>query len=204
MIGLLFASLEEAEPFLARYERGRFDDLSEGEILEDGQLAVSIIGAGKVKATLRTERFLASTRVALLIEAGLCTALKSDVKANTVVTASQVMEGDRIALAAPTYPRMPLQVLDDALPQGTLVTQDHFVQSDEERTYWQRIADFVDSTGYAVSYVAATHGVSGSIIKAVGGHLGEDSANVREARARAADALAGYLLTLIQRLRDDS
>lgn len=200
MIGILFASAEEARAFLDRYERGRFDDLTEGDVQHDSAIAVSITGSGKVKATLRTERFLKAYKVDRVIEAGLCTALKPGKAPGTVVAVDQVFEGDRIELAAPSYPRMPLENLADDLPSGTLVTQDHFVQSAEEQTYWQRIADFLDSTGYAVAYVAATHGVPSSIVKVVSGNIGESQSSIREARARSADALATYLLAQIKRM----
>lgn len=202
MIGILFASIEEGRAFLNRYERGRFDDLTEGEVQHDGTIAVSIIGTGKVKATLRTERFLQSFAVERVIEAGLCTALKSDIAPGAVVAIEQVFEGDRIELAAPSYPRMPLELLDDTIPSGTLVTQDHFAQSDDEQTYWQRIADFIDSTGYAVAYVSATHGIASSVVKVVTGHVGGEQPNVRETRARGAEALSAYLLEQIARLHD--
>lgn len=199
MIGILFSSAEEGRSFLDRYERGRFDDLTEGDSLHDSVIAVSITGSGKVKATLRTERFLRTYKVKLVIEAGLCTGLKSGPAPGTVVAVEQVFEGDRIELAAPSYPRMPLEILDPELPTGTLVTQDHFVQSAEEETYWRRIADYLDSTGYAVAYVAATHGVPSSIIKVVSGHMGESQPSVREARARSADALAEHLLDQVKK-----
>ncbi len=200
MIGILFASTDEGRAFLDRYERGRFDEISEGEVLHDDTIAVSITGTGKVKATLRSERFLRSHRLERVIQAGLCIALKQDIAPGTVVGVDQVFEGDRIELAAPSYPRMPLEVLDPDLPAGTLVTQDHLVRSGDEQSYWQRIADYVDSTGYAVTYVAATHGIASSIIKVVSGHFGIEQPDIRAARARNADVLADYLIRRIERL----
>lgn len=198
MTGILFASLEEGRAFIDRYERGRFDDLTEGDSHHDDDIAVAITGSGKVKATLRTERFLRTYAVDRIVEAGLCTSLKPNVAAGTIVAIDQVFEGDRIELAAPSYPRMPLEVLDAGLPSGTLVTQDHLVGDSEEQSYWQRIADFVDSSGYAVAYVAATHGVPSSIIKVVGGYLNGSASEVRSVRSRAADALATYLISQIE------
>ena len=87
---------------------------------------------------------------------GTCTALSDEIKLGSIVGASQVFEGDRIELAAPTYPRMPLTVPFDDVDQYTLVTQDHTVQGATELGYWQRIADMSDMTGYAVAYVAAS------------------------------------------------
>jgi nucleoside phosphorylase len=194
MTGLAFATVEEAAPFLEGYERGRFEELAEGDVLMDDRLIVTIIGSGKVKATLRTERFLRAHRLDLMVHVGLCVALRADSPLASLVSMKQVLEGDRIEVSLPAYPRIPLEHLDDTLEEGILVTQDHPMQSGHEQTYWQRIADHQDTTGYAVAYVCATHGVSTRILKAVGGHSGESSANVRAARRQAADALATYLI----------
>ena len=47
MIGLAFSSVEEAEPFLSGYERGRFEGLEEAESAQDGVIGVVITGMGK-------------------------------------------------------------------------------------------------------------------------------------------------------------
>jgi nucleoside phosphorylase len=194
MTGLVFATIEEALPFLQRYERGRFDEMTEGDVLMDDRLIVTIIGSGKVKATLRTERFLQAHRPDVLLHVGLCIALKPEGKLADLISVSQVFEGDRIEMAAPTYPRIPLDTIDESLSEGILVTQDHLSREKAEQTYWQRIADYQDSTGYAVSYVAATHGVSCRIVKVVGGHADETKQDVRVARREAAEALGKYLV----------
>lgn len=193
MLGILFVTAEEAAPFLQTYERGRFDGLTEGDTFHDEQVLVTIIGTGKIKATLRTERLLQTHKLTRLVHAGTCTSLKDELKPGTIVAASQVFEGDRIELAAPTYPRMPLAVIDLNLTTGTLVTQDHTVQDTEEFTYWQRIADFSDMTGYAVAYVAATHGVPCHVTKVVSGHLQQEDPNLRRTLNMAHERLSEYL-----------
>jgi nucleoside phosphorylase len=193
MTALVFATQEEASPFLERYERGRFEELTEAEALMDERIVVTIVGTGKVKATLRTERFLKAHRPSRIIHVGLCVSLKETPSASTVVSMTQVMEGDRIEVAAPSYPRIPLESLGLG-EEGVLVTQDHPLQEGDQQTYWQRIADHQDTTGYAVAYVAATHGIPTSILKAVGGHVGETLANLRQTRRRAAEALADAII----------
>jgi nucleoside phosphorylase len=193
MTGLVFATVEEATPFLERYERGRFEELTEGDLLTDDKIMITILGSGKVKATLRTERFLRAHRPDRVLHVGLCTALKPAQPTGTVVAMHQVFEGDRIEMAAPSYPRIPLENIDSDLVEGVLVTQDHLVQDGSEQTYWQRIADYQDSTGYAVAYVAATHGIPVSIIKSIGGHAGESSKDVRASRRHAAESIANFL-----------
>lgn len=200
MIGIVFSTVEEAQPFLDRYQRGRFDGLSEGESTHDDDLLVSILGIGKIKGALRTERLLRSERLDRLVHAGTCTALSDEFEPGMMVSASQVFEGDRIELSAPTYPRMPLSTPFDDLPDGTLVTQDHTVQGSDELSYWQRIADMSDMTGYAVAYVAATHGTGCHIVKVVTGHMGVEDKNLRKTLEKCHGVLADFLVERIPAL----
>ena len=193
MLALVFVTEEEAYPFLQRYERGRFDALAEGEYLQDENLLVTITGTGKIKATLRTERLLKEIRPTKILHAGTCTSLNPKLPVGCLVAAAQVFEGDRIELAAPSYPRMPLTTSFD-LPKGTLVTQDHTLQGNSEITYWQRIADISDMTGYAVAYVAATHGVPCQIVNVVSGMMAEQDNNLRKTLENVRKALAEFLV----------
>ena len=194
MTGIVFSTTEEAQPFLATYERGRFDGLGEGESFHDDDFLVSILGIGKIKAALRTERLLRSYDVTSLIHGGTCTALNDDLEIGTTVGVAQVFEGDRIELSAPTYPRMPLSVPFEDLKQVTLVTQDHTVQGATELSYWQRIADISDMSGYAVAYVAATHGKLCQIVKVVTGHMGVEDKNLRKTLSTGHKQLAQFLV----------
>ncbi len=201
MIGIVFATEEEAQPFLSRYERGRFDGMGEGEALHDDQVLVTMLGVGKIKAALRTERLLNRHRPARLVHVGTCTSLVEKLEKGALVAASQVFEGDRVELATPTYPRMPLDVPFDGLPTVTLVTQDHTVQDQEERSYWQRIADVSDMSGYAVAYVAATHGVPCHIAKVITGHFQSEDKHFRKTLAAACETMADFLLGELKTLQ---
>lgn len=199
MIGIVFATAEEAAPFLKKYRRGRFDNVFEGETLYDDEFLVSITGIGKIKATLRTERLLQEHKPDRIYHVGTCTALSDKLEVGQLVTASQVFEGDRIELAAPTYPRMPLEIPSSRLQQGTLVTQDHVIKGESEQSYWQRIADISDMTGYAVAYVAATHGIPCHIVKAVTGHFHTQDKDFRKTLAAAYETIAGFMLKELQK-----
>src|SRR5690606_28763374 len=133
-------------------------------------------------------------RPARIIHVGTCTSLSEELKVGDVVAASQVFEGDRIELAAPTYPRMPLEVPFEDVPRATLVTQDHTIQGDSEHTYWQRIADMVDMTGYAVAYVSAMHGVPCNIVKVVSGQVGREDAQLKRTLEQAHQAMSSWLV----------
>ncbi len=174
MTGFVFASNEEAKPFLKSYQRGRFEGLVENEIAHDDDLLVTIVGVGKIKATLRIERLLRAHKLDRLVHGGVARSLVDDLRAGTLVSVGQVFEGDRVELSAPTYPRMPLDNLFKSLVERRLVTQDHVVSEGKDLTYWQRIADITDSIGYPIAYVAATHGVPCSMVKMVTGPSGDE------------------------------
>ncbi len=201
MIGIVFSTTEEAEPFLQKYERGRFLGLAEGETHHDDDYLVSILGIGKIKATLRTDRLLSQYKLTNLVHAGTCTSLISDLTVGSIVGVHQVFEGDRIELAAPSYPRMPLSMPFKQLQEVTLVTQDHTVSGATELSYWQRIADITDMTGYATAYVAAMHGTPCHIVKIVSGHSGVEDNQLRKTLDTAYGLLANYLNTNLKILR---
>jgi nucleoside phosphorylase len=194
MIAILFATHQEARPFLKQYERGRFDGLHEGETVSDDHILVSVIGVGKIKAALRTERLLQSEKIDQLLHPGTCTSLNADFGLGRLVGTSQVFEGDRIELSAPTYPRLPLEIPVESMPSGTLVTQDHIPSEASEQSYWQRIADFSDMTGYAVAYVTATYGIPCYIVKVVTGMMYAQNDNLQRTLDRAYETLATFLL----------
>lgn len=200
MTGIIFATEEEARPFLRSYRRGRFEGLTEGDALQDDLILVSLTGSGKIKATLRTERLLQRYEIDRVLHAGTCTALSEAHQIGQLVAASQVLEGDRIELAAPTYPRMPLETPFQSLPHATLVTQDHNIRGDSERTYWQRIADLTDMSGYAVAYVSAMHGIPCHIVKVVSGQIGRDDHQLKRTLDQAHQAIADWLVREVDRL----
>ncbi|PIQ63716.1 MAG: 5'-methylthioadenosine nucleosidase [Bacteroidetes bacterium CG12_big_fil_rev_8_21_14_0_65_60_17] len=193
MTGILFSTLEDAQPFLATYQRGRFDGLNEGEQANDNEILVSILGIGKIKGTLRSDRLLRQKKLTSILHAGTCTGLSDKFQVGELVSVTQVFEGDRIELSAPTYPRMPLNHLFPDVPDGILVTQDHTVEGASELSYWQRIADVSDMTGYPVAYVAATHGISCHIIKVVAGRMGIDDPDFRKNLAAVRSKLGTFL-----------
>ena len=204
MTGIIFATEDEAEPFLRQYKRGRFEDLREGETLFDGEVLITLTGLGKIKATLRTERFLRDHQPERVIHAGTCTALNETFRVGQVIGAAQVFEGDRIELAAPTYPRMPLELAFEGLPGGTLVTQDHVARDRSEKSYWQRIADISDMTGYAVAYVSATYGIPCHIVKVVAGFLSDDDSHFRKNLASAHERIGTYLVSKLNEVHATS
>ena len=203
MTGLIFSSVTEIQPFVQRYRRGRFESLTEGEWRGDDDVVVCVTGMGKIKSTLCVERMLKEESVDRLLHLGTCTALKDRFDVGQAVAASHVMEGDRVELAAPAYPRMPLAIAFDDLEEAILVTQEHTIRGDEEQSYWQRIADISDMSGYAVAYVAATNGVPCHIVKVISGTMDGDAENFQEDLQTAQERVAATALRAIEQWRGD-
>lgn len=198
MIGLSFTTSDAAAPFLQHYRQGHLGEVSEGEHTYDDQVLVTITGTGKIKAALRTERLLRQFDLDRLIYAGTCTALTEEIATNVPVGITHVLEGDRIQLSAPSYPRMPLDVPFEVSDEGTLVTHDHGIGDGEELGYWQRLADLSDAAGYAIAYVAGQHGVSCSILMVPTGYALDETDNFRETLNAARQTLAEFLIEQIE------
>jgi nucleoside phosphorylase len=194
MVGFVFTSHDEAAPFLAQYGRGRLDGISEGEAAFDDDVLVTIVGIGKIKATLRTERLLREHDLSALIHLGCCRTLQDEPSVGQIIAAEQVFEGDRVELSTPSYPRMPIDTRFTKLPAFRIVTQDHTVSGATELTYWQRLAHVSDTTSYPLAYVAATHGVPCDIVKVVLEKVGDQKPPSREHAVRMYESLAAFAI----------
>jgi nucleoside phosphorylase len=195
MLGIVFTTTEEATSFVRQYTGGHTEVLDEGSPLQADDLLVAVTGEGKIKAALSTERLLRSYDLDAVLHTGTCTALDQDLSPGATVGVSFVLEGDRVELDAPTYPRMPLECPFDVSAEGTLVSQDHASSDADERSYWERIADVRDETGYAVAYVAAQHGVPCHIAKVVGAFAEEESTPI--SHEEVSDKIAAFLETVV-------
>lgn len=174
MVALVFATIEEASPFLRQHTDRRFDGIEEGEHVRSGSLIFAVTGSGKINAAIGVDRLLQEYEVDVIVHAGQATSLSGEVEPGSLMGATFVLEGDRVDLDDPVYPRMPLEMPFDSVAEGTLVSQDHPSADTDERSYWERIADMRDTTGYAVTYVAAQHGIPCHIVKGITDRQGRD------------------------------
>ena len=196
MIGLLFTTTEEAAPFVQNHTTGRIEALSEDAPIQTEDLVVGVTGTGKVNAALATERLLRDHDLDALLHTGPCTALSEDLSPGTLIEAEFVLEGDRVELDAPTYPRMPLACPFDLSAEGTLVSQDHTTDDADEQSYWERIADVRDDAGYPVAYVAGQHGTPCHIAKVVTTYPEQDGAPVDVSNR--SQVIAGFLEEVLE------
>jgi len=167
MIAIVFSAPDAAALLADVCPGARLDDLKEDTPIHVADALVAVTGAGKIKATLATERLLRAHDVDALVHVGPCAGLDDAPAPGTLVGVSFVLEGDRVELDAPTYPRMPLECPFDVDTEGTLVSQDHRPETDDEQSYWERLADVRDETGYPVAYVAAQYGTPCHVVKVV-------------------------------------
>jgi hypothetical protein len=195
MVGIVFSTEAEATPFLARYAGGRLEGVTEGEFAFDSDLLVSILGIGKIKATLRVERLLQEHRLSRIVHVGACWSFGDEPGVDEIIAIEQAFEGDRIELSAPSYPRMPIDTEFRQLKSYRIVTQDHTPGGAEEVGYWQRLAHVTDYTAYPLAYVAATHGVRCDIVKIVLGRAGAVVTPGGERVSKAHEALAAFVLS---------
>jgi hypothetical protein len=194
MLAIVFTTPAEASVLGTLAPDARFDDLEEGTPIRLGDTIVAVTGAGKIKATLATERLLRAHDVDAVVHVGACTGLADGLAADAVVGVSFVLEGDRVELEAPTYPRMPLECPFDVDAEGTLVSQDHAPDREGEPGYWERLADVQDATGYPVAYVAAQHGTPCHIVKVVAPRSEDDGTGRRRDDLTPMDAVLERLL----------
>ncbi|RBP46905.1 5'-methylthioadenosine/S-adenosylhomocysteine nucleosidase [Garciella nitratireducens] len=97
MVGLLFAMLEEAKPYISKYHWGKKDFKSkfpvyEGSYLNEPCFAV-ISGVGKANAAVATA-LLKDLEVDTIINIGSCGANSKNLKVGDVVIPSQLYDGD--------------------------------------------------------------------------------------------------------------
>lgn len=192
MLGIVFTTTDEAAPYVTDHTSGRMDGLKEGQPVTIGGHLVVVTGKGKINAALATERLLRQQDPEAIVHTGSATALDDELTPGTLVGAAFVVEGDRVDLEAPTYPRMPLECPVDLSVEGTLVSQDHSPGPEADWSYWERLGDMRDSAGYAIAYVAAQHGTPCHIAKLVTHQRGEDIDEASVLRSKGADDLASF------------
>lgn len=173
MVGIVFATRPEADPFLsqAAAERLGTQPLLLFQTTADGHrpcIAV-ISGMGKVAATLAATHLVLVHRVAVLINAGLCGRLTMDNRwpVGDLLRISTAVEGDcdRFGQAEPAV------ACDSAwfsgLKPARLVTCDRPVFDAARRTQLAGIGEIADMEGAAVARVARFYGIPCAMVKGI-------------------------------------
>jgi len=167
MIGIIWATKDDAATFLQRWNNGVFKSLTEGSMQEDDDVAVTISGVGKIKAALSTERLIIAYKPRIIINIGSCGLLNSTYNIFDIVNIKEVIEGDHFWSGTKVFPTILLNPIGDFIPKARLVTQDHPIESKDERDRWSKLADLCDMEGYAVAKTCMDHSISCHLVKGV-------------------------------------
>jgi len=143
MIGILFATEVEAQPFI---DRG----VPEGTV-------VSISGMGLEAARIATEKLVKEDKCTTIINAGVCGALINRLERGAVY---------RVSMVSTEHLKAGVNV-GIGLGLKRLVTVDEPVFEPKRRKELSKYGELVDMEGYAVARVCETHDIPCILIKGV-------------------------------------
>jgi 4-hydroxybenzoate polyprenyltransferase len=164
-----------------------------------GMIVVS--GMGKDAAARGTEHLIAACGASMVINVGICGALREGVAADELMRISSVVDGDAVLADQPAAPvPCSLSAWMD-LPARRLASVSVPVFDDHRRLKLAAFADTVDMEGFAVAAVCRCHGVMLFILKGVtdlANHTGKQDilSNISRVSTRLAGAVAAGLARL--------
>lgn len=196
MIGVLFATHQEARPYLAR-SGAKEVAAAPFALFELGSPAVVVIisGMGKVSAALAAQMLIRERHCDRILNAGVCGALvdEVDLTPGNIFRISAVVEG-------PSGPGVPVDVIRctgdlwQNLPAARLVTVEPPVFNTAERRRLASWGELVDMEGAAVARVAKLYGIPWDMIKGVTDTAGDgERINLHRNLAAVSEAVAEHL-----------
>ena len=200
MIGIIFATQMEAEPFLKRtgavqVEKQPFLLFSATLPGTGTKCLVAISGIGKVTAALATRMLIMEHQIDTVVNAGVCGALSDNIEAGAVFCVAQALEGDREEFGKLAEPVFCSKDLFGNLQSAKLVTRDKPLFDHDEKNKTAQMGDLVDMEGAAIARTAAMHGVSCHIIKGVTDLAGPDGRSaLHQNLTSVSDRVAGILV----------
>lgn len=173
MLGIVYATLREAEPFLRRVSAepltGQPLPLFRAAAAGQAASMVVVSGMGKVAATLAASHLVLTQRVSVLLNAGLCGRLNRDGgrRIGDLLRISSAVEGDcdRFGQAEPAVACDPGWF--SHLASARLVTSDRPVFESAWRDRLAPVAELADMEGAAVARVAQCYGIPCAMIKGI-------------------------------------
>jgi nucleoside phosphorylase len=204
MVGIVFATRREAEPFLARAAALTLADrplvLFHGTSAHSRPWIAVISGMGKVAAAMAATQLVLVHRVSTLISAGLCGRLTRDRRwaVADLLRISAAVEGDRGRVGAEAPPSACDPRWFQHLEPARLVTCDRPVFKADYRDRMARSGELVDMEGAAVARVADRYGVGWAMIKGISDDADETgrrdlARNIARVSMDIADALVDEL-----------
>ncbi|MGD9367083.1 MAG: hypothetical protein PVH87_15395 [Desulfobacteraceae bacterium] len=171
MIGLIFATLTEAKPFLEWSQAVRVSDqpFAVYQVPSKPQLFITISGMGKVAAAVACHAQIKEFKVAEVVNAGVCGALRSGpgFAPGKLFCITSAAEGDHGLSGKAPRPIISDGKFDWDLPAARLITCDRPVFDADKREALSAAGDLVDMEGAAIARVAAMYEIPWSMVKGI-------------------------------------
>lgn len=171
MIGLIFATQIEADPFLEWSQAVCVNEtpLAVYQVPSNPRLIVTISGMGKVAAAVACHSQITELKVDEIVNAGVCGTLQcgGHYAPGKLYCVTSAAEGDHAIPDQPSQPLMSDGRIDWDLPAARLVTCDRPVFDVEKREALSLSGDLVDMEGAAIARVAAMYDVPWSMVKGI-------------------------------------
>ena len=171
MIGLVFATLQEARPFLAMCNAGQSitNPFTIYQTATAPQLRIIISGMGKVAAAAAAQALILSHQAQIVINAGACGALRdaAELAVGQLVNVSTAVEGDHELFGKRPQAIQCCDQLSLSLPTARLVTCDRPVFDVQRRNACAKLGDVVDMEGAAIARVTDWYQIPCQMIKGI-------------------------------------
>lgn len=171
MIGIIFATMAEASPFLSLSRASRIDvkPFQVFHVPTRSGLLVTISGMGKVAAALACQAQIRELQADEIVNAGVCGTLQSGpgYALGAVFCIATVVEGDHEVFSESPQPIISDGKIDWDHRAARLITCDRPVFDDTERQALSVSADLVDMEGAAIARTAAMYRIPWTMIKGI-------------------------------------
>lgn len=207
MIGLIFATQQEAGPFLALDQATPLNEhpFKAFRSTRHPYMVIAISGMGKVAAAVACQALLHSYAIDHMINAGACGGLhdRSELEIGRILRISKAVEGDYVVFGK----RKPVEcagMFGTSLPMAKLVTCDQPVFEPHRRHAFSQLGDVVDMEGAAVARVAALYGIPCDLIKGVSDYAGPtDRKTLQDNLKHVSEQIARVLWDLLSDLKPE-
>jgi len=198
MIGVIFATMAEAGPFLSLSQAIPVDDkpLRVFKVPARPNLLVTVSGMGKVAAALACQTQIREYKVEEIVNAGACGSLQSGpgYAAGAVFCIATAVEGDHEIFGEAPLPIISDGKIDWDQRAARLITCDRPVFDDAQRQALSATADLVDMEGAAIARTAAMYKTPWTMIKGVTDTAGaSDRATLNKYLAKVSEKIGKLL-----------
>jgi adenosylhomocysteine nucleosidase len=171
MIGVIFATMAEAGPFLSLSQAIQIDDrpFRVFQVPTRLKLLVTVSGMGKVAASLACQAQIREFKADEIVNAGACGALQSGpgYTSGAIFCIATAVEGDHEVIGQPPQPIISDGKIDWDQRAARLITCDRPVFDDAQRQALSATADLVDMEGAAIARTAAMYQTPWTMIKGI-------------------------------------